>query len=76
MLNSNVRPTIPNYVPEPIKTIIKQCWETEPLKRPTFSQIRTALESWRSNYYLEMNRKEQAHSENKRIVEEDEEMRP
>ena len=48
----------PNYAPNFIGDVMSKCWEKEPKKRPTFSQIveiiRGNMESAVSSYYLHL----------------------
>jgi serine/threonine protein kinase len=39
VLNKNLRPKIPHACPKPIANLIKQCWDKDPKKRPSFETI-------------------------------------
>ena len=38
-----LRPEMPKHINEEIKTLIQECWQLEPSKRPTFQQILSFL---------------------------------
>ncbi len=45
---SGGRPAIPKYDwPEEIVVLIKQCWDADPLKRPSIESVRDTLRAWR-----------------------------
>lgn len=43
-ITSGKRPPIPSYVPEPISTLIQDCWSQDPQARPGFAEIAERLE--------------------------------
>ncbi|RIA79161.1 kinase-like domain-containing protein [Glomus cerebriforme] len=49
-INRGLRPTIPEAVseeiPECYHTLVKQCWDDDPKKRPTASQIKEKIYEW------------------------------
>ena len=45
VLNENKRPEIPGWCPQPLRALIKNCVERDPLSRPTFAQILVVLDS-------------------------------
>jgi len=45
VLNENKRPAIPDWCPQPLRALIKNCVERDPLSRPTFTQILAALDA-------------------------------
>ena len=45
VLNENKRPPIPNWAPQPVRALIKNCVERDPQLRPTFAQILAALDA-------------------------------
>jgi len=62
VVNNNSRPSIHNKTPQILESLIKQCWETEFSKRPTFKQIidvltspdvsESSLVSWPFDYFF------------------------
>ena len=45
VLNQNNRPEIPEWCPQSIRALIKNCVEKDPNSRPTFTQILAALDA-------------------------------
>ncbi len=45
-LKSGLRPNIPSQCPKDFGDLIKQCWEYEPQKKPTFDQVVSYLEDY------------------------------
>lgn len=39
ILTENARPTVPDFVPDPMAKLIKDCWQADAKSRPTFPQI-------------------------------------
>ncbi len=58
-LQNGYRMPKPEYVPHSFGEIMAKCWEKEPKRRPTFSQLKemisNSLESSVSSYYLDLN---------------------
>ena len=52
IINGTLRPKIPDYVNENMKKLIKRCWSSNPLERPSFEVIFSEL-SQRFNDYQE-----------------------
>ncbi|KAH0450954.1 hypothetical protein IEQ34_021646 [Dendrobium chrysotoxum] len=46
----NIRPPLPPCCPMALKHLIKQCWDTNPYKRPHFEEIVTTLEMYRESF--------------------------
>ncbi|KAL0905729.1 hypothetical protein M5K25_024167 [Dendrobium thyrsiflorum] len=46
----NIRPPLPPCCPMALKHLIKQCWDTNPNKRPHFEEIVTTLEMYRESF--------------------------
>ena len=44
IVKDNLRPTIPESTPKMLEKLIKNCWDADPIKRPTFTQILEFLE--------------------------------
>ena len=42
-----VRPPIPEDIPESLKELLQSCWQVDPSKRPSFSDICQQIKSWR-----------------------------
>lgn len=51
-ISKNKRLTKPGMCPSEIYSLWQNCWSNEPLDRPTFTQIRENLDSYRSNKRL------------------------
>lgn len=45
VLNQGLRPTIPPKTPLPLCNMMRACWDSDPLKRPSFAQLVDALEA-------------------------------
>lgn len=45
VLNQGLRPTIPPKTPLPLCNMMRACWDSDPLKRPSFAQLVEALEA-------------------------------
>ncbi|CAA6672996.1 unnamed protein product [Spirodela intermedia] len=48
VVDKNIRPTIPDSCPPPLRALIEQCWSLLPEKRPDFWQIVKVLEQFES----------------------------
>ena len=62
------RPEITNDTPECFANLMKSCWDPDPKKRPTITEIRKTFGSW---YFRNKNHKEQfdlAEEERKKLI--------
>jgi sterile alpha motif and leucine zipper-containing kinase AZK len=53
VVGRGVRLTIPESCPEPFSQLMKKCWETDPLKRPTCKEILAKLDHILGNEQLQ-----------------------
>jgi hypothetical protein len=44
VVENHERPSLTNVKSERLRSLIEQCWDPEPRKRPTFTQVREQLE--------------------------------
>ena len=44
VVNDNLRPHVPDYLPKEVSSLMNECWEAEDEKRPTFEAIVAALQ--------------------------------
>ncbi|CAI2200226.1 725_t:CDS:1, partial [Funneliformis geosporum] len=43
------RPKIIKNIPQCYVNLMKKCWDMDPLKRPTASEIKKIIENWKEN---------------------------
>ena len=59
LLRNGERLEKPSFMPNPVSQVMAKCWEIDPKKRPSFSQLvkelGSMLENDMQNQYLKMN---------------------
>lgn len=54
ILNSNLRPTLLDAWPVSLKDLLQSCWDKDPSKRPTFSDIVQILQVIQGEFFLDL----------------------